>query len=54
MTTKLTPVEIVAIEIIDGLDRLAIRYNRDPELKRSQKEFVMKTISEFTVNGGTK
>jgi hypothetical protein len=50
MTEKLTKLEIVAIEIVDGLDRISIQHNRNPELKRLKKELVMKKIIEFKTN----
>jgi len=43
----LSKLEVLAIEVMDELDRIAIRHNRDMNKKQIQREFIMKAVSKF-------
>jgi hypothetical protein len=49
---KPTRLELVAIEILEGLDRLTIRHNRDPKAKQIKAEFVVAKILEWASRDG--
>jgi hypothetical protein len=52
MTKKPTSLEKVATEIIEGLDHISIWNNRDPDIKRIKKEFVVEKILEWASRDG--
>jgi hypothetical protein len=47
MTKKQTALEKTAIEIMEGIDHISIWNNRDPDIKRIKKEFVIEKILEW-------